>query len=81
MAADEKDYCPICGRKFTDLVDTNGRHCCPERTLRAIDAAHRRSDDTPTVPDWPSESSRLYQGLKASEQDDRNDGDADDIRG
>jgi hypothetical protein len=78
--AAEKDYCPIWGIKFTDVVDANGYHCCPERTLRAIDAAHRRDDDTPTVPAWPSEASRLYQGLTAAEQDDRSDGDADDIR-
>lgn len=47
-----RGYCPTCGKPLRSNEDVtpparpgNVIHRCPERSLRAIDAAHRRDSD------------------------------------
>jgi len=62
MPSDPDYYCPICGL----VLAVN--HRCSQRTLTAIDAAHKRcpeEEETPKTPRWV----RLVNGLKQMEQD------------
>ena len=45
------DYCPICGVWVEDskslVAGSKNQHKCNQKTLNAIDAAHKRDDDEP----------------------------------
>lgn len=58
--------CPICGAEISIAF----KHKCPEKTLKAIDAAHRRSDED-IVPRGMSFYERLREGFSMMESDER----------
>lgn len=58
--------CPICGKDISIGV----KHKCPEKTLRAIDAAHRRCDED-ILPRGMSFYERLREGFSMMESDER----------
>lgn len=61
------DLCPICGKRFTEGYQN---HKCSEKTLKRIDAAHKRSDED-ILPRGMSFYERLREGFNLMEADER----------